>query len=433
LRAFFLLLLLAGAALALAPGAHAADPPKVLKIVLSADVNPVTQDFLSTELKRAGDEHYDAAVIELNTPGGLLSSKDKMVLSELAAKVPVIVYVSPKGGFAGSAGVWVAEAADVLAMAPETNIGSSTPIDESGANIGSDLRRKLINHEAANLRAIMNAHHRNGAWGTLAVKVASNLTEGEALRRNVIDLVAPDLTTLLNRIDGRHVSSPGRSFTLHTAGAHVDSVSPSFVQRLLSALIDPQIISLLFLAGVLGIGFEIFHPGVVLPGTIGAISMIAALWGLTILPFDWAGIALILFGIVLFLLEAHSPAHGAIALSGIISLTVGMLLLFRSAPAPYHVNAFAVVAVAVLIGGGWSLIVARAARARRAPVQIGPQLLVGATGEARNHGMVHVRGELWHAEAADGEPLRPGEAVRVEQVDGLTLTVSRAHDLQATT
>jgi membrane-bound serine protease (ClpP class) len=432
LRALLLpLALLAG--LVLVPDAGAVKHhPRVLQIVFSDDVNPVTQDFVSTQLRRAADEHYDAALILLNTPGGLLSSKDKIVLSELDSKVPVIVYVGPKGGFAGSAGVWIAEAADVLAMAPETNIGSSTPIDSTGANIGSDLRRKLINHEAANLRAITVAHHRNGAWATAAVKVASNLTEKEALDRNVIDLLAPDVPSLLRTIDGEHVSSPGRSFTLHTANAEVTTVDLSFFQRILNVLIDPQIIGLLFLLGVAGIGFEIFHPGVVLPGTLGAIAMVAALWGLTVLPFSWAGIALILFGIGLFALEAHVPAHGAIALSGIISLTVGMLLLFRGAPAPYHVNRPVVIAVAVALGLGWAFVAQKAAQARRAPVMTGAGTLVGATGDVRANGLVHVRGELWQAEASDGEPLQPGEAVRVERVEGLTLTVSRAHDLQPT-
>jgi membrane-bound serine protease (ClpP class) len=264
------------------------------------------------------------------------------------------------------------------------------------------------------------------------VKVASNLTEKEALRRNVIDTLAPDVPSLLRKIDGEHVSSPGRSFTLHTAGAELTKVEPSFFQRILNVLIDPQIIGLLFLLGVAGIGFEIFHPGVVLPGTLGAIAMVAALWGLTVLPFSWAGIALILFGIGLFALEAHVPAHGAIALSGIISLAVGMLLLFRGAPAPYHVNRPLVIAVAIVLGVGWAFVAQKAAQARRAPVLTGAQTLVGATGDVRSNGLVHVRGELWKAEAADGGTLAPGEAVRVERIDGLVLTVSRAHDLQPT-
>jgi membrane-bound serine protease (ClpP class) len=443
LRALFLSLLV-GAALVLATSASAAGRPKVLEIVFSGEVNPVTQDFVSSELRRAGDDHYDAAVIVLNTLGGLLDSKDKIVLAEEQAKVPVIVYVSPRTGSAGSAGVWIAEAGDILAMAPQTTIGSATPIDGSGSNIGSDLRRKLITFEAASLRTIMRSHHRNASWADFAVGNAKTQKNGaidqrmsrgadEALKEHIIDLVAPDLPTLLKEIDGRHVSSTGRAFTLHTAGAQITRVSPGLVQQLLNALINPQIIALLFLVGIMGIGFEIFHPGVVLPGTIGAISFIAALWGLTILPFDWAGIALILFGIGLFVLEAHVPAHGAIALSGIISLTVGMLLLFRGAPAPYHVNRTLVIGLAVVLGVSWAFVVQKAAQARKAPVQMGSHLLVGATGEVRGAGLVHVRGELWQAEATDGEPLQAGEAIRVERVDGLTLTVSRAHDLQPTT
>jgi membrane-bound serine protease (ClpP class) len=428
-----LLPLLVGAALVLAGGAQAADQPRVLVIAFDADVNPVSQDFLSSELKRAGNEHFDAAVITLNTPGGLLSSKDKIVLSELSAKVPVVVYVSPKGGFAGSAGVWIAEAGDVLAMAPETNIGSSTPIDGSGSNVpGSDLRRKLINHEAANLRAIMDAHHRNGAWGTAAVKVASNLTEKEALRRNVIDLVSGDLPTLLRQIDGRHVRSPGRAFTLHTKNAKLVHVKMGIFQRLLEVLIDPNIIGLLFLVGILGIGFEIFHPGVVLPGTIGAISFVAALWGLTIIPFSWAAIALILFGVFLFAAEAHVPAHGAMGISGVIALAVGMLLLFRGAPAPYHIDRWPIIIVATLLGAAWVFIARKAVQVRHAPVHHGEHTIVGAIGEVRADGLVHLRGELWRALSTDGAPLVPGEAVEVESLDGMTLMVHHAYDLEPT-
>jgi membrane-bound serine protease (ClpP class) len=429
-RALSLLALLLGLGLLTAGSGSAAGDARVLAISFDVEVNPVTQDFVSHELERAADGHYDAVVILLNTPGGLLSSMDKIVLDELDASVPVIAYVSPKGGFAGSAGVWIAQAADVLAMAPETNIGSSTPINGNGQNIGSDLRRKMINHEAANLQTIMENHHRNGEWGVKAVKVASNLTERQALDQHVIDLVAPDLEKLLRQVDGMKVSSPGRSFTLHTAGAHVDTVHMSFIQRLLNTLIDPNLIGLLFLLGIMGIGFEVFHPGVVLPGTIGAISLIAALFGMSVLPVDWAGVALILLGIGLFVLEAHVPAHGAIAASGIISLTVGMLMLFRHAPDPYHVDRAPVLTIAVLIAISWAFVINKAVQARHAPVGVGAHTVLGATGEVRASGLVFVRGELWQARSADGEPLTAGEAVEVEGVDGLTLTVRPPRDLE---
>jgi membrane-bound serine protease (ClpP class) len=187
--------------LAFASPADAATP-RVLAIHFDADVNPVTQNYICHQLKQAAKQHYDAAAIVLNTPGGLLQSKDKIVLCELSSKVPVLVWVGPNGSFAGSAGVWLAQAADYLAMAPETNIGSSTPIDSSGGNIGSDLRRKLVNHEAASLRALAESHGRNARWADRAVRVATNATAREAKAMNVIDAIAPTLPALLRESDG---------------------------------------------------------------------------------------------------------------------------------------------------------------------------------------------------------------------------------------
>ena len=250
------------AAAVLAPGAAAA--PRVLAIHYDAEVNPVTQDWLSHQLQRARDGNYDAAVIVLDTPGGLSESMRKIVQKELSTRVPVIVYVSPNGARAASAGVWISEAADVLAMAPATNIGSSTPIDSSGADIQGDLHRKVVNDAAASLRALARSHHRNAKWADAAVRKASNLSADEALRMNVIDLIAPSLPALLRTIDGR--KTVPRGYVLHTAGAQVVESKPGFLTRFLSTLVDPNIVSLLFLAGIAGLGFELFHPGVVIPG-----------------------------------------------------------------------------------------------------------------------------------------------------------------------
>ena len=244
----------------------------MLAIHFDTDVNPVTQDWLNHELGRAQSGGYAAAVIVLDTPGGLEDSMRKIVQRELSLRIPVIVYVSPGGARAASAGVWISEAADVLAMAPETNIGSSTPIDSSGSNIGSDLRRKVVNDAAASLRGLAKTHGRNAAWADLAVRKASNLTAQEALRMNVIDCISPSLPALLRTIDGR--STVPRHLRPHTAGATIVDVRPGFFTRFLSTLIDPNIVSLLFLAGIAGLGFELFHPGVVIPGAFGAICMV---------------------------------------------------------------------------------------------------------------------------------------------------------------
>jgi len=306
-------------------------------------------------------------------------------------------------------------------MAPETNIGSSTPINGTGSNIGSDLRRKVVNDAAASLRGLAKSHGRNAQWADAAVRHASNLTAREALQMNVIDLISPTLPALLRQIDGRHTVP--RHFTMHTAGAQVTDVSPGFFTRFLSTLIDPNIVSLLFLAGIAGIGFELFHPGIVIPGAFGAISMITALFGFSVLPLSWAGLFLVLFGVVLLVADLHVTSHGALTLSGLVSMAIGMVTLFHNAPAPYHTNVWLVVTVTGLLGGFWAIAMAKALAIRRSPVTVGPQQIVGMEGIIRDGDYVFVRGELWRARS--DEPLHDGDHVRVEQVDGLTLGVRR--------
>ncbi len=408
-------------ALALPAGAQAANAPKVLAIHFAQDVNPVTADWLNGELAHAQSHGYSAAVILLDTPGGLEDSMRKIVQKELSLKIPVIVYVTPQGARAASAGVWISEASDVLAMAPETNIGSSTPIEGSGANIGSDLRRKEINDAAASLRGLAKSHGRNAAWADSAVRVASNLTDTEALQKHVVDLVSPSLPALLNTIDGR-VTTP-RNLTLHTAGATVVSASPGFFTRFLSTLIDPNIVSLLFLAGLLGLGFELFHPGVVIPGAFGAICMVCALFGFAVLPISWAGLMLVLLGAALLVVDVHVVTHGALTLSGLVAMAFGFVILFQNAPAPYHVNDAVVFTVTAILGGFWAIAVGKSMAARRQPVTVGPQEIIGMEGVVRTGGQVFVHGELWRARAA--EQLEPGDRVAVDALDGLTLQVHR--------
>jgi membrane-bound serine protease (ClpP class) len=407
------------AALPATPAAAAA--PKVLAIHYTADVNPVTQDWLNNQLKHAQDRGYSAAVIVLDTPGGLEESMRKIVQRELSLRIPVIVYVAPDGARAASAGVWISQAADLLAMAPQTNIGSSTPINGNGQNIGSDLRRKVVNDAAASLRGLAKTHGRNAKWADAAVRKASNLDAQEALQMHVIDVIAPTLPALLNKIDGR-VTIP-RHFTLHTKDAAIDDVRPGFLTRFLSTLIDPNIVGLLFLAGLAGLGFELFHPGVVIPGAFGAICMICALFGFSVLPLSWGGLLLVLLGAALLVIDAHVTTHGALTLSGLVAIAVGLVTLFHKAPAPYHTSVPLVVTVTVVLGGFWALAIAKAVAVRRRPATVGPQQIVGMEGVVRGDGQVFVRGELWRARSP--EKLRPGEHVRVAGLDGLTLDVHR--------
>jgi len=415
-----------GLGLVLAGGAAAATSgPRVLAIRFGPDleVNPVTQDYLTSRISRAAKDRYSAAVILLDTPGGLSTSMKKIYTAELEAKVPVIVYVSPDGARAASAGVWIAQAADVLAMAPTTNIGSSTPIDSSGQNLGSDLRRKVINDSAASLTALAATHKRNTKWPGLAVRKASNLTAQKALQMNVIDVIAPSLPALLVKLDGYRTKDPQRPFTLHLAGAHIDYATPGFLTRLLNTIIDPNLLSLLFLAGIVGIGFEIFHPGVVLPGALGGIALLTALFGFSVLPISWSGLALILLGVALLVIDAHVVSHGALTLTGLISLGVGMIMLFHNAPSPYHTSIPLVLSITVALGLFWAFALTKAVQVRRSPVTVGPLRVVGADAVVRTPGQVFVDGELWRARRSDGRALVPGEHVRVEAVEGLELTV----------
>jgi membrane-bound serine protease (ClpP class) len=413
------------AAVAVAPiagSAPAASTPRVLAIHFTSDVNPVTQAWLNDKLDQALKDHYNAAVIVLDTPGGDEDSMRKIVQKELQlsrAGTPVIVYVSPGGARAASAGVWISEAADVLAMAPETNIGSSTPISGTGANLGSDLRRKIINDAAASLRGLAKTHGRNAAWANKAVKQAANLTAAEALKLNVIDTIAPTLPALLDKIDGW--TTVPQHLKLHTAGATIDETKPGFLTRFLSILTDPNVVSLLFLLGIVGIGFEIFHPGIVLPGALGAIAMLLALFGLYVLPLSWTGVGLVILGLALLGLDLYVPSHGALTLCGLIALGFGLATMFQNVSGGPSESTALIIAVTLILGGAWAFGISKAIAARRSPVAVGPQEIIGMEGIVREGGLVAIHGELWRARA--DQPLRLGQRVTVDRLDGLTLEV----------
>jgi membrane-bound serine protease (ClpP class) len=429
MRLLFLIgvLLAAASVSALAvPSSASASRPRVLAIRFGPDleVNPVTKNYVDHQLDEAAAKHYDAAVIELDTPGGLSSSLRSIYQKELSLKIPVIVYVSPSGARAASAGVWIAEAADVLALSPISNIGSSTPIQSSGANIGSDLHRKVVNDAAASLRSLAASHRRNTRWPVIAVTKASNLTAQQALQLHVADAIAPTLPALLRRLDGYRTKDPQRPFTLHLAGARITTVSPGLTTRFLNTLIDPNLISLFFLIGIVGLVFEVLHPGVVLPGAVGAVALTIALFGFSVLPTNWAGIGLVVLGAALLIVDLLATTHGALTVAGLICLGVGLPLLFSNAPAPYHVNTTLVVGVGLVIASFWAFVTGKGIAARRRPVATGPEAIVGAAGQMRGGDLVLVGGELWHAHSGDGRDLHSGEDVRIDALEGLELTVT---------
>jgi membrane-bound serine protease (ClpP class) len=420
--AFLRGLLLLGALLAFSSPAAAATS-RVLAIHFGGDleVNPVTQGWVNHQLERAKDDGYTAAVILLDTPGGLSTSMRKIYQKELASPIPVIVYVAPDGARAASAGLWIAEAADVLAMAPQTNIGASTPIGVGGGDLDKDLRKKAVNDAAASVVALAKSHGRDAEFPERAVRQAASLSAPDALRQHVIDVIAPTLPALLRKLDGFRTKPKG--YVLHLSGAEIDHVKPGFLTRLLNTLIDPNILSLLFLAGIAGIGYEIFHPGIVLPGALGAVALLTALFGFSVLPVSWAGVALILLAIALLVIDLHVTSHGALTVAGLICLAVGAIMLFQNAPAPYETSKPLIIGFAAGLGALWVFAIGKAWQVRSSPVQMDPQAIAGAVGEVRRDGLVFVNGELWQARSSRGDELRPGDRVRVEGLDGLVLTV----------
>jgi membrane-bound serine protease (ClpP class) len=416
-------LALALGALVAAPAVAAQqDTPRVLAVHLDNDINPVTQEYVDGEVDRAESEGFAAVVLVLDTPGGLSSSMRGIVKRFLAAKVPVVVYVAPPGSSADSAGAVITMAADVAAMAPQTNIGSSTPISLNGTDISKDLRRKIVNDAAAYVGELAREHGRNVPAARRMVTVASNYGAREAKRIGLVEVIAPTLPALLEKIDGMKTKPKG--LVLHTAGAQIENVEMSLWQRARDFLVDPNLIALFLSIGLIGIVVELWNPGLIFPGTVGAISLILGLYGLQILPVSATGLLLMALAAAFFVADAFVPTHGAITLAGAVLFVLGALMLFDPAGDAYQVS----LPVALAIAGTLALLLGfaltRVVRAARNPVAVGMQGLVGGEGIVRREGMVQLNGELWQAHTEDGSPLFPGEHVRVERVEeGLQLVV----------
>ncbi len=326
-----------------------------------------------------------------------------IIKAELASEVPVILYVYPPGSRAASAGVFLAMAADVAAMAPGTNIGSSTPISSSGGDIPSDLRRKVINDAAAYIRELAESHGRNGDWAESAVRQAANVGAREALELGIVDYVSPDLPTLLNEIDG--TTTQPKEIVLDTADAEIDTVSMGFWKRLLDTLVDPNLIVLLMSIGLLGITIEVMNPGLIFPGTVGAICLIMGLFGLQVLPVSWAGVLLILLAFGFFIAEAFVISHGALALAGTVSFVIGALLLFDPAGDSYQVSVWVALAIAGTLALLIGVALTKVIQVRRTRPQTGYEELVvrhGRRPQGARPGGVRLRPRR-AVEGADGE------------------------------
>jgi membrane-bound serine protease (ClpP class) len=424
-------LIAAGLATAIGSSAHGQDSTNQVaySIQLQATIDPATEKWVSSALDDAAAQDAAVVIIRLDTPGGLVDSLRSIVQDMAAAPMPVIVYVSPNGARAASAGAYITEAADVAAMAPETNIGSATPIAIDAGGGTSDLDRKIVNDAAASMRALAADHGRNAKLADELVTKATNLTADEALRAGLIDVIAPSQEALLKKLDGFRVQGP-KAQTLHTAGLQVEDHDMPLQYDLLEIIVNPTVSYLLILVGIVGLGIELFAPGAIAPGAIGLVSFLLGLYGTAQLPVTAVGVLLLVAGVALIIAEAHLSAHGILGAAGVVALVASGLLLYDTNTSAFEVSAPVVIAAGLLIGGFLAFAVDRAVRARRRPVRTGWEEMVGAAAVVREPldpvGMVYVEGALWRAkleDGADGRALDRGARVRVEAVDGLTLKV----------
>jgi membrane-bound serine protease (ClpP class) len=353
-----------------APSSASASGPLVVRASLDGEVNTATARYVDQAVRKAESEHAALLVLVLNTPGGLSTSMDDMVTSLLNSQVPVAAFAAPAGARADSAGLFVAQAADVVAMAPGTNIGSAHPIDAGGGNIGGELEQKVVNDAVARIRDLAASHGRNADWCEQAVRQSLNVGAGQAVALHVADLQAQDVPALLTALEGRSLPRPHASpVTLHLAGATVEDFPMPWTLQLLNLIVDPNVAYLLLLVAIFGIIAEVTTPGAVLPGTVGVISAILALVAFTSLPVNLAGVLLILFGFVLFVVDVKAPTHGVLTAGGLVALALGSALLVDAGPlgagfgiSPWLI-AVAAVACAVLFG----FVVGKAVGARRRP------------------------------------------------------------------
>ncbi len=411
------------------------DSARAITVVnLSGPISPFTAEYVLSALDEATQAHRAALIIALDTPGGLLESTRIITKAMLASEIPVIVYVSPQGARAASAGVFITYAAHVAAMAPSTNIGAAHPVNLGGGmprDSSNTMMEKITNDAVAQIKALAEKRGRNAAWAEDAVRKSVSITEHEALAQNVIEFIAPNLDSLLQAIDGREVELVNRKTKLATANAKIFVHEMNWRHKLLERISDPNIAYILMLLGIYGLFFELWNPGAVLPGVIGGICLILGLYAMQTLPVNWAGFALILFAIILFLLEIKIASYGVLSIGGVIALFLGSLMLFKEGNNEFEpvvrVSKQLIIAATLVSAGFFSFVIGMSVRSQRKPAVTGAEGMIGEIGTALTEvsatGRVRVHGEIWQGRS--DAPIASGEKVRVLAVEGLLVKVER--------
>ena len=421
------LLLVVFSLLSLSSAFSAGKKNRVLAITVDGVINPVSAEFIEKNVSRASDMNADALVIELDTPGGLDTSMRSIVKAIIGSRVPVIVYVYPSGARDASAGVFITMAAQIAAMAPGTNIGAAHPVS-TGGKMDKTMSEKVTNDAAAYIRSLAEKNGRNADWAEEAVRKSVSITESEALKKHVIDLVSPDLKSLLKEVDGRKVMTAFGVKTLSTAGAEVVREEMGWRYRILNFISDPSVAYMLMLLGFYGIFFEFTNPGTIFPGVAGAIFLILAFYSFQTLPVNYAGLLLIILGLVMFVLEIKIISHGALTVGGIISMVMGSLMLFESPEPMLRLSLYLILPAVIVTALFFSVTFSLVYRAHRRRPVTGSEGLVGLEGRASSEitqegGQVMVRGEVWSAYS--DETIAKGDKVVVESVSGLKIRVKQ--------
>jgi membrane-bound serine protease (ClpP class) len=403
-------------------------------LTVKGAINPVLVDYIKRGINHAEDNNAQAVIIQLDTPGGLDSAMRDIVQLIVNAHVPVVVFVSPSGARAASAGVFITIAAHVAVMAPDTAIGAAHPVSIGGdtqtpSEPTSAEEEKVLNDAAAYIRSLAASRGRNLDWAEKAVRQSVSATETEALDLNIIDMISPDLPSLLRQLDGRQVTLlNGQTVTLYTADASVTVIPMSFVEKFLYTISDPNIAYILMSVAMLGIMAEIFNPGLIFPGIVGGICLLLAFYSLGVLPVNYAGVLLIILAFGLFVGEALTAGFGLFFGGGLVSLIIGSLILFHGAPSAFRVDWRVLGTVIILLALGMGFVVQRAVKIHRKQATTGREELIGKTAlvkQALNpEGMVFFKGEHWEAISEEGE-IKVGETVVIKRLDGLTLYVER--------
>jgi membrane-bound serine protease (ClpP class) len=400
---------------------------EVMVIKVNGVINPVSAEFIEKSVRMANGQKFEALVVELDTPGGLDTSMRSIVKDIIASDVPVIVYVSPGGSRAASAGVFITLAAHVAAMAPGTNIGAAHPVG-IGEKMDKTMAEKATNDAAAYIKTLADQRGKNAVWAEDAVRKSISATESEALKEHVIDLVAADLHSLLSDVDGMKIRTAYGEKVLHTKNAILIREEIGIRQKILSLISDPNIAYILMLLGFYGLFFELTNPGALFPGVIGGICLILAFYAFQTLPVNYAGLLLIILAIILFLLEIKIVSHGILTIGGVIAMVIGSLMLFES-PSPFMKLSFYVIFPAVLITTlFFTVTIGLAFKAYKRKPVTGAEGLIGSPGVAetdvtKDGGSVLLHGERWSAFAE--EPVSKGERIIVESVSGLKVKVKK--------